>query len=1307
MSRIEKLSIQGVRSFGPGAREAICFNTPLTLIVGYNGSGKTTIIECLKYATTGDLPPNSKGGAFIHDPKLCGEKEVLAQVKLAFKSTGSARFVVTRSLQLTVKKTTRSQKTLEGSLVWNNNGERTTVSSKVADLDEVVPQELGVSRAILDSVIFCHQDESLWPMSEPLALKRRFDEIFEAMRYTKAIDNIKVLRKKQGEKLAQLKIFEDQDRQNKEKGDKAEARSKALNNEIEELRGQVTSFTEKMEGLQERSKEKHEQANSFLSIVNDLSNKRDQLEYREETVEELKATLEEIQEPDEWLENILSQYEEKADQYQGQLDENRQAYNGLQGELGSSRKSLQGKLAEQGKHQSDKEKYERQLQTRVDLIQDTARLHSIRGFDGDITDAQVKAFNERLMKLLNDKKRELEAAKKARAEEYDTAAALITDLEGKRASSMQDRVSSLDRINTIERRIKVLLGQIKSLNIDENAITLLGLQRQELEDRLQKETRKLDDAKWDEQLQEENSRLVQLESENSSLSSELVECTRLAAERAQLDLRRKEQTDRQKRLDTLTNTWKDKLSGVVEDDWTPETLDKQFLQIMTAHNRVLEDNHRRRDGTSREVERLEYKLTSARKDRSKRSAEAAASRKKVYDAIALNSETPNVENYEQEVEDLRLEIQGYEKDIALFGALEDYYTQCSNMLEKQNKCKLCERGFGEQTEVKTKLKHKIQKLLNPAQKAEIQADLDAARPFLDTLEGVRQDFETYKRISAEIPTLDADIKSIESQRATQLRNLEDKDQVVKDAEDRLRDLESMNKTVVNISQLARDIADGQGHISRLEAQQRSFAGSRSAEEIHELQTTIGDQIRSVKQKISRFTSERQHSRDVVSTLELEKSELTNKMNSAEGQLERKQDLEGQVQSLREDSAHQREIIQQADAKIKTLEPEIAKARVIREETVSSHRAKEQKLTDERDNFASSASELRMVDADIQGYVNRGAASEMAANQRAIKQLEKTIERIEREVADVTKQTNQLREEMANSDRRKKNICDNINYRKNLRILETLRADIEDLESRNATEDYDRLLREAKKYENEYSVILAERSSIMGSMKTKDEELSRVLEEWNMDYKNADKKYRESHIKVETTKAAIEDLGKFAVALDKAIMEYHKRKMEDVNRIAGELWQSTYQGTDIDTIMIKSDAESSNTRRNYNYRVCMVKQDTDMDMRGRCSAGQKVLASIIIRLALAESFGVNCGLIALDEPTTNLDSDNIRSLAMSLHSIIKARQQQSNFQLIVITHDEEFLRYMRCGDFCDTFFRVSRNDRQNSVIGVESISKVSE
>ena len=228
---------------------------------------------------------------------------------------------------------------------------------------------------------------------------------------------------------------------------------------------------------------------------------------------------------------------------------------------------------------------------------------------------------------------------------------------------------------------------------------------------------------------------------------------------------------------------------------------------------------------------------------------------------------------------------------------------------------------------------------------------------------------------------------------------------------------------------------------------------------------------------------------------------------------------------------------------------------------------------------------------------------------------------------------------------------------------------------------------------------------MGEMRTKDSQLMGLMADWDTDYKDAASKFKEAHIKVETTKAAIEDLGRYGGALDKAIMKYHSLKMEEINRIIGELWQETYQGTDVDTILIRSDNENAKGNRSYNYRVCMVKQDVEMDMRGRCSAGQKVLASIIIRLALAECFGVNCGLIALDEPTTNLDRENINSLARSLHRIINARRQQANFQLIVITHDEEFLKAMQCGDFADHYWRISRNDKQKSVIERQRIDEV--
>ena len=46
MSQISKMEIQGIRSFGPGSedRQNIQFFSPLTLILGQNGCGKTTII---------------------------------------------------------------------------------------------------------------------------------------------------------------------------------------------------------------------------------------------------------------------------------------------------------------------------------------------------------------------------------------------------------------------------------------------------------------------------------------------------------------------------------------------------------------------------------------------------------------------------------------------------------------------------------------------------------------------------------------------------------------------------------------------------------------------------------------------------------------------------------------------------------------------------------------------------------------------------------------------------------------------------------------------------------------------------------------------------------------------------------------------------------------------------------------------------------------------------------------------------------------------------------------------------------------
>lgn len=56
---------------------------------------------------------------------------------------------------------------------------------------------MGVSKSILNDVIFCHQEDSCWPLSEGRALKDKFDAIFASTRYTQALEEIRKIKKRQ------------------------------------------------------------------------------------------------------------------------------------------------------------------------------------------------------------------------------------------------------------------------------------------------------------------------------------------------------------------------------------------------------------------------------------------------------------------------------------------------------------------------------------------------------------------------------------------------------------------------------------------------------------------------------------------------------------------------------------------------------------------------------------------------------------------------------------------------------------------------------------------------------------------------------------------------------------------------------------------------------------------------------------------------------------------------------------------------------------------------------------------------------
>lgn len=163
----------------------------------------------MRYSLTGELPPGSNSGrAFIHDPRCSATTEVKARVNLDFKEASGALLSLNRNIigsldQKTGNTKKREQdvtitRTVMGDEDTRCDGKKrklNTMKLKTKEVEQQLPDMIGVSKAILDNVIFVHQEDSTWPLGDSAALKKRFDDMFAAARYTKAMEQMRTISK--------------------------------------------------------------------------------------------------------------------------------------------------------------------------------------------------------------------------------------------------------------------------------------------------------------------------------------------------------------------------------------------------------------------------------------------------------------------------------------------------------------------------------------------------------------------------------------------------------------------------------------------------------------------------------------------------------------------------------------------------------------------------------------------------------------------------------------------------------------------------------------------------------------------------------------------------------------------------------------------------------------------------------------------------------------------------------------------------------------------------------------------------------
>ncbi|KAF9582999.1 DNA repair protein rad50 [Lunasporangiospora selenospora] len=1301
MSSIDKLLIRGIRSFESESGDAatITFLSPLTLITGHNGSGKTTIIECLKYATTGETPPNTKGGAFVNDPKMSDSPSVKAQVRLRFRSVNNQIMTVTRSLSVSVKKTSYTQKTLENvlSTLDPTTGELVSISSKCSEIDTDIPRLLGVSRAILDNVIFCHQEESSWPLSEPSALKKRFDEIFASTKYTSVLESIKSIRK---EKAVDLKVmFSNLEflRRNKDKAEKVrEALEKNIDNSaqcqdrIEQLDLEIQKCVEDINLLMAKTKE----AQTIEAALNSLSH---ELNSTRSNIRELDGTFTLYSESEVELQEMLFKHDlslNTADQERTKLERSKSkassAIANLQTSVHNNQQSI-GQLKALLEN-NQKKQTERDL-----LVSEFAQRYTFEGFNSlPLTSRDVQRFINKLEMTMQQKVTDMEQVKSSvRKQEQG----IQSELADKRA--MVDMSSSVKTRN--KSAISSAQGKLRQYNSELSKYKSVELEVQSTERMLEEQEKALSIFKSSEpsleslesQKRSKMADIEAFESELSKLSEQSTAQIKNAELQAKLTMLKKKFQERQSQIQELITQNSEEFRDALKHDPFPDTLEANLGPVLKEREANYKLSDEAVEILLRELAGQEFQIDNVKSQLSRHRKTIADGLKEIQSECGDESLPEVLVAKEEALEELREQVHDMKTMSTMYGRFID-------LASKKHGCPLCSRGFDSTQE--TQFNAKLRRLMEKAENDDEQ-ELDALEKTVAHLRSLKSTWDSVKRLKADdVPTLEKQLSLLETEmlsNAAALKTAKVESTAILSELDDMRKLLSIAK---HITGLCLENGRDQTAIKDLETELICAGSTQSTEEIQAQYSVMKQKVQSARQNLTRLqqeisqtTTDVQKKEQVIRSLRENFNLLTHQLKLKAQVVDQIAETEAMIRTLTEE-------IEQQEKESQSVAPELNRLNELLRKVIQEGQAKEASAQQVVSELQKNLSKVQMYNKDVERVDSGSTTTELTKLESVTDGYIEEIQQHTNEIQESEKQMQVLQQQASEFKNLQRNINDNLRYRRYKDKVQGLEAKIAEASSKKDAQAQGNYSRQLNRLGQKQSNLTGERAGLKGELRQIQDQKKKYEEELESDYKDVVQKYHENMINCKTTELALEDLEKYSKALQSAIVDYHTMKMEEINKSIKELWTNTYRGTDIDAIEIRSDQEGARANQSYNYRVVMIQRGRAMDMRGRCSAGQKVLASIIIRLALAESFSVSCGILALDEPTTNLDHANIAQLAESLKAIVERHREQSNFQLIIITHDEEFLKMLSLSDYADYYYRIKKNAEQFSTIQRMSIAQ---
>jgi DNA repair protein RAD50 len=1324
MSSIEELEISGVRSFDPNTRENVTFFKPLTVILGNNGAGKTTIIESLLNATAGKFPPGcgTERSSFVYDPKVIGDSTVKAQVRLKFTARDGNLCRVVRSYEVSnaSRKSDKPKFCSLDTVITQKDGKsgvfaHANFGSSEADMR--MRELLGVSSAVLEHVIFCHQEDCNWPLGSASDVKPIFDAIFAATRYVAALENLKDNHKRMAKELKEYERTLVELRQHKD--------------QASELRETIKRREEGVRIIEMRNKGMEPQ-------VQDLRSATAALDAMKSSADRL--TVEAAQVEGRIHEKVLQSKRSNpgapTKQNLSELLEMRQNFHAHMDRLDVEVKKMEATISVMDASRRQQETQQHEWRSKVSELERDAREHK------DIC-SQIRGFTNTLSEefVIGEDQLDETALKRLAVVVKDNHAASTQNLEKEIAVNSSKEEALENEINSLLRNLD---ADAKEREMKEKQVHSLQHRIVEAEEQLR--TRPLADpdsmekecvalqARLDaavairQQGSEyalESSLTNQLDTGNREIASlrlQIGERKRSCAQEAKIPFLRERISQQESwASDQVQMILPElgKLGRVVE---TP-TVSNVCLAVERLRDQKVEAQRT----VEREVLQLEHDISALLKNEclqqdSLSGKHVELQRLKAQFSAAAGPET-KIDEYESELASADEKHLKCCRHLSSIESMARCYEGFVTTAKNERQCVVCKRGLNDSALGDfIKLNEDRQKT-TPEQIDRSRRDLKIAQERVQKLKNVSTIAKEINRIQLAAAEESTALRRTQSDLAT-------KRALLGDATNKRHNVESQVAIVQGLFELSNRINAAVIETARLKTELAAAEIADKSESSLSLEELEGmyDKLMETQQSLSNQLQELQRRRagggdEFAIQLELTKrrSDLL-EARAAQKQIDAQRSL---VASLSQEVEDHRNRLREIAIRRAELQAKVDASRSSLQQLKATWQSVFQGLTETRNRFEQQATELdRLIPVALR-YYHKKTGDALARAKEAQKAAESSSAQVSSDMAALRAEIAKNQAVISDQHRQFANLNNHIQY---LELQKSLEDDRKHLVA--ITDELAKLKQDPLRGLTHLIGHLSGSESVQSIRDTLQEKINelervRAQSEGNAEairaeiaemqhklggerFHTIDDRYSSIFIKLQTLELAIGDIDKYYKALDKAVQSYHQDKIVQVNAIISELWRSIYRGSDIDTIELKSEVEgvaataSGTSKRNYNYRVVMKRGNNEIDMRAKCSAGQKVLACVVIRVALSEAFSTDCGVLALDEPTTNLDEDNARSLAEALRDLIAARRNSKGFQLVVITHDEQFVRALGSQSSVERFYFVHK-DREGAFSKIEERS----